>query len=381
MIQGKSGIRTITSFDTSQFANHKGGEIKDFDPSGYVRKESIGRVGRASQFAIAATKMGLAEAKIAPSETDQDRIGVSMGATVGEGQVMRTINTEWVSRGRNNVPKDLFFQYPSWSITANVAVEFGFNGPNLMVPTACAAGNYAIGRACDLIKAGRADIMVAGGSDALSFVAFAGFNKLLSMAPEMVQPFDKNRKGMMIGEGAAVLILESYPHALKRGANIIAEIIGYGFGCDAYHMVTPHPDGKGAITAIHSALKMAGISYEHVDYINAHGTGTTANDLAETIAIKRAFKEKAHKIPVSSIKSMIAHTMGAASAIEAAACCLAVQHDLIPPTINYHEPDPECDLDYVPNAARAAKVNIAMSNAFAFGGNTASLLLRKPSVC
>jgi 3-oxoacyl-[acyl-carrier-protein] synthase II len=260
-------------------------------------------------------------------------------------------------------------------LSANLAIELNLKGPNYVIPTACAAGNYAIGYAFDLIRMGEAEMMLAGGTDAFSRIALIGFNRLYAIAPEKVQPFDKNRKGMMVGEGAGIVIVEPLENALKRNAFIYAEILGYGLSCDAHHMTAPLSDGIKE--AIEKSLNESNITPDEVDYYNAHGTGTPANDKEECLAIKKVFGEYYKKLAVSSIKSMLGHTMGAASALEAIACCLAVKNNIIPPTINYETPDPDCDIDCVPNAARQQKVNIALNNASAFGGNNACLVLKK----
>lgn len=375
LIAGTSGITEITSFDTLFVNNHRGGEIQNFDPLDHMFKNSAERCGRTTQLAIAAARLAFEDAGI--GYLYEERTGVCLGTTIGEGQVASELNKTWIQKGVNALPKKLIGQYPYWNISRNVAIEFNISGPNLMIPTACAAGNYAIARASELIKSGDADIMLAGGTDSFSYSAFLGFNRLMSMTSDKVMPFDKNRKGMLIGEGAGILVLESLENALKRKALILAELIGYGFGCDAHHMTAPHPDGAGAALCMEAALKQAGIQKSDINYISAHGTGTPANDVAETKAIKKVFGDLAKTIPMSSIKSMLGHCMGAASAIEAVACCQAIQTGIIPPTINYETPDPDCDLDYVPNVARKHNVDIAMSNAFAFGGNDACILLRK----
>jgi 3-oxoacyl-[acyl-carrier-protein] synthase II len=243
-----------------------------------------------------------------------------------------------------------------------------------MLPSACAAGNYAIGWAADLIGCGRAELMLAGGADAFSRITYSGFAQLNAIAPEKCQPFDKNRKGMVPGEGAAVLILESLDHAVRRGAPIYCEVVGYGLSCDAHHITAAHPQGDGARRAMSKAIAAAGLQTTDIDYISAHGTGTPGNDHRETLAVKAVFGERAYDIPMSSVKSMLGHTMGAASAIEAAVCALALSEQKVPPTINYETPDPDCDLDYVPNHARALSMRYVMNNAYAFGGNNSSVV-------
>jgi len=244
-----------------------------------------------------------------------------------------------------------------------------------VIPTACAAGNYSIGYAFDIIRTGRKDVVLAGGADPLSRLAFTGFSRLFAMAPEKCQPFDKERKGMMLGEGGAMLLIESLEHAEKRGAKIYSEILGYGLSCDAHNMTIQHENGISKV--IERALKNSGLSRDDVDYISAHGTGTGLNDKTETASIKKVMGERVAKVPVSSIKSMLGHMMGTASALEAIACCMAIASGVIPPTINYDTPDPECDLDCVPNKSRKHKVKVALNNSFAFGGNNACLALRE----
>lgn len=374
---GESGVSEVSCIDTSEYRVHKGCEVKNFNYSDYVKDGVLKEIGKGSQFAIAATKLALDDAKIDLSKTELERMGVSVGTTAGEIQILEKVNYVRHRDGEDRVAPDLFLMHPCNNIPANIAIEFGLKGPNTIIPTACAAGNYAIGYAYDLIRFGRVDVMVAGGSDPFSKVAFTGFARLGAIAPEICQPFDKNRKGMMVGEGAGMLVLESLESAEKRNANVYAEIIGYGLSCDAYHITIPHPDGEGVISAMIKALKSANLRPEDVQYISAHGTGTPANDKAETISIKKVFGEKPEHLAISSIKSMIGHTMGAASVIEAIVCALAVQNDIIPPTINYVTPDPECDLDYVPNVMRKQEVNIALNNAHAFGGNNSCLVIKK----
>lgn len=379
LVAGQSGIREISAFDTSEYSITRGGEVVGFDPRVFMSEGTAQRVGRASQYAIAAARMALEDAAVDLQALDRSRAGVSLGTTMGEIQAIEKITALLHSGGARAVPASLLAQFPVYHISANVAGEFEFSGPNLMLPTACAAGNYAIGYALDLLRSGRADAMIAGGVDPLSQIAFTGFHKLNSMARDCPRPFSKDREGMMVSEGAGVLVLETEEHAARRSARIYAELLDYGLSCDAHHMTAPHPEGQGALRAMQSALSRAGLPPERLDYINAHGTGTPANDKVETLAIKRLLGDRAHAVPVTSIKSMLGHTMGAASALEAIACVLIVQQGLIPPTANYQEPDPDCDLDYVPNTARWAEVRVAMSNSYAFGGNNASLIVSQVS--
>jgi 3-oxoacyl-[acyl-carrier-protein] synthase II len=298
-----------------------------------------------------------------------------MGTTSGEPREVERFDDRFLAGELDRVGGEFISLYPCHIIAAHLARELGFCGPNAMIPTACAAGNYAIAHAMDLLRAGRADLMLAGGADAFSRITYTGFARLGAIAPERCQPFDRNRKGMIPGEGAAVLVLEPLERARARGARVYAELAGYGLSCDAHHMTAAHPQGDGAARAMERALADAGAAADEVSYVSAHGTGTATNDRLEILAVKRVFGEAARRTPMSSIKSMIGHTMGAASAIEAAVCALAVAEDRIPPTMNLEEP--EDDLDFVPNRAREHRVRLAMNNAYAFGGNNASLILQK----
>jgi 3-oxoacyl-[acyl-carrier-protein] synthase II len=377
LLAGRCGITPVQSFDTSAYSVHRGAEVHDFRPEDYLSNLDAAHLGRASQFAIAAARLALADANVEIASLDLKRAGVSMGTTSGEPREVERFDDLFVTRELEQVGPEFLGLYPSHVIAAHIARELRFAGVNIMIPTACAAGNYAIAHAFDVLRAGRADLMLAGGSDAFSRITYTGFSQLGAIAPEVCQPFDRFRKGMIPGEGAGVLVLEPLDRALRTGRRIYAEITGYGLSCDAHHMTAAHPEGEGAVRAMRQALHDSDSRPEDVSYISAHGTGTLTNDRLETLAVKRLFKDVAYSIPISSIKSMLGHTMGAASAIEAAACALAVFYDRIPPTINLNEPDPECDLDYVPNAARAHSVGVAMSNAYAFGGNNASLILKK----
>ncbi len=377
LISGTSGVSEVTSFDTSPFKVHRGCFVKDFNYDDYVSNGSSREIGKGSQFAIAAAKLAIEDSNIGLNNIDPERAGVSIGTTAGEIQILEKVNYVRHEKGADSVDPDLFLSHPCVNMPSNISIEFGFKGPSTIIPTACAAGNYAIGYACDLIKLGRTDIMLAGGSDPFSKVAFVGFSRLNAIAPDICQPFDKNRKGLLVGEGAGMLVLESLEGALARNANIYAEILGYGLSCDGYHITIPHPEGNGVTSAMEKALKSARIKPEDVQYMSAHGTGTVANDKAETISIKKVFGEHAKNLAISSIKSMLGHTMGAASAIEAIACALSIKEGVVPPTVNYETKDPECDLDFVPNVKREMPVDIAMNNAYAFGGNNSSLILKR----
>lgn len=377
LLDGRSGIGPVRSFDTSAYNVHRGAEVHDFQFEKYGSNLDAAHLGRASQFAIAAARLALADANVEIASLDLKRAGVSMGTTSGEPREVERFDDLFISKNLERVGREFLALYPSHVIAGHVARDLRFEGVNIMIPTACAAGNYAIAHAFDVLRTHRADLMLAGGSDSFSRITYTGFAQLGAIAPEVCQPFDRYRKGMIPGEGAGVLVLEPLASAMRRGARIYAEISGYGLSCDAHHMTAAHPNGEGAVRAMQQALEQSGTGPTDVNYISAHGTGTATNDRLETLAVKRLFRDAAYRIPMSSIKSMLGHTMGAASAIEAAVCALAVFNDRIPPTINLREPDPDCDLDYVPNHAREHTVRVAMNNAYAFGGNNASLVLRK----
>lgn len=377
LISGASGIAPVDTFDTSEFPANLGAQVRGFDARDYFLRLDPNAVGRASQLAVAAAHLALQDAGMEMDSLDRRRTGVSMGTTSGEPLFVEQYNDQRKTQGLDSICGDVFLRYPCHVIPTHIAIEFGLHGPNIMIPTACAAGNYAVGHAFDLLRAGSAEVMLAGGADAFSRITYMGFARLGAIAPERCQPFDKNRKGMVPGEGAAVLVLEPLDSARSRGAEIHAEVLGYGLSCDAHHMTAAHPEGDGAIRAMTEAIEQSGLNPHDVDYISAHGTGTPTNDRVETIAVRRLFGNEADRIPMSSIKSMIGHTMGAASAIEAAACALAVRTGVVPPTINYQDQDPECDLDYVPNEARVVHPRIVLNNAYAFGGNNASLCMAR----
>jgi len=370
---GKSGITKVSFFDTKEFRCHYAGEIKHFQPEDFISKRRIQFLGRTSQLTIAAAALAFKDAKLPPKNIAKET-GIIMGTTMGERPLEESIDT-WVREGYAKISKSKILQSQANNISTNLGIYFKIPGINYLIPTACAAGNYAIGYGFDLIRSGELKYALVGGADAFSKVAFSGFHRLYAMAPEKCQPFDKNRKGMMVGEGAGILILENLDSALRRNAEIYAEILGYGLSCDAMHMTAPQV--RGVSKAMLHALKEGGIKKEDVDYISAHGTGTPANDKTESAAIKNVFPDNYKNIAVSSLKSMIGHSMGAAAAIEAIATCLVVKEDIIPPTINYETPDPDCDIDCVPNFSRKKVVNIALKNGFAFGGNNATLVIKK----
>lgn len=373
LLKGNSGISPVLSFDTSNHFTHFGGEVKNFNPKEFIPKEKINLLSRASQLALSAAKLAVEDAKIFKKNMSNRVIGICVGATTGSVQVIEEIDNKLIQN--KSIDKELLSQLPTHTTPAVIAKELNLNGPNFMFSTACAAGNNAIGYGYDLIHLNKADIILAGASDPFSRISFTGFNQFSAVAPEKCQPFDKNRKGMIVAEGSGILVLESLENALKRNAPIYAEILAYSLSCDAQHMTQPSIEGISE--CIIKAMREAGIEREEVDYICAHGTGTLANDKTECAAIKKVFGPLYKQIPVSSIKSMLGHTMGAASALEAIACALTIKNNIIPPTINFETPDPECNIDCIPNRARKRLVNIALNNSYAFGGNNASLVLKK----
>jgi 3-oxoacyl-[acyl-carrier-protein] synthase II len=377
LLEGRSGFGPVESFDTSRYKVHLGAEVKGFDPTPYFSRLAVDSMGRASQFAVAAAVQAIADAGLTTAALDPWRSGVVMGTTSGEPQEVERFDDRIVEKRLQDVGPEFMARYPCHVVAGHVAAELGWGGPNAMIPAACAAGNYAVSHAYDLLRADRAEVMLAGGADSFSRITYTGFARLGAIAPEVCRPFDKNRQGMIPGEGAAMLVLEPLRRAQARGARIYAEVAGCGLSCDAHHMTAAHPEGEGAARAMLRALKQAELRPEDVSYISAHGTGTPTNDRLETKAVRRVFGQAASRVPTSSIKSMIGHTMGAASAIESVVCCLAVAENKIPPTMNFEQPDPDCDLDCVPNQARELTVEVAMNNAYAFGGNNASVLFKK----
>lgn len=367
MRDGVSGVSEITSFDTTGFASNKGCEVRGFDPQQWMKRIDPTSLGRSAQFAVAAATLAVADSGIDAKRLAQGLCGVSIGTTDGESQVIDRLTEQAVRGGYESISYDLVRQVPSHHISFAVARELDLRGGAVTIPTACSAGNYAIGYAYDSISLGDTDFMLCGGADSICRKTFAGFYRLGTIAPEVCQPFDKDRKGILTGEGAGILLLESLDSALARGAHIYAEVLGYGLTCDADHMVAPNL--SSIARCIRLAHENAGVAATDVDYICAHGTGTIANDITESGAINDVFG--ANTPPVSSIKSMIGHTMGAASALASIACAVAIKEGFIPPTINHGETDPRCNLDCVPNRSRPANLRIVQNNGFAFGGNNA----------
>jgi len=376
-LAGANGIGPVRSFDPTNFASTLGAEVKDFDPAETLKGVDPTTIGRASQFAATAARLALGDAGLTEEVIPPARAGVAMGTTSGEPLEIEDFNDRWLADEQHAVRPDFINRYRCSSISEIVAAESNFCGMNIMIPTACAAGNYAIGSAFDALRSGRVDVMLAGGADCFSRITYSGFSRLGAIATERCQPFDKNRQGMVPGEGAGVLVLESWEHAVARDAQIYAEVAGYGLSCDAHHMTGAHPEGDGAARAMTRALRDSGHEPGDVSYISAHGTGTPTNDRLESAAVHRVFGQRAESVPTSSIKSMIGHTMGAASAIEAAVCALAIRDNRVPPTINFADSDPDCALDCVANVARDLEVEVTVNNAYAFGGNNASVIFRR----
>lgn len=376
LVAGKVGTKPIQAFDTGMFDAHIGGEVQDFDPAHYFRVLDPGVCARTTQLGVAAARMAADDAGIEDAGYGRDRIGVCMGTTMGNASVVEDENSRRI-HGSPVQAEELISHYVETYITAAIAQELMVEGPCHVIPTACAAGNYAIGWGMDMIRDGLVDAAIVGGADALSRGCFAVFHRLGGMAHDVCRPFDLDRTGMLVSEGAGVLILEDYDRASRRGAKIYAELLGYGLACDAHHPTAPHPDGIGAQASMRRALQEADVDLDAISYISAHGTGTHANDSSESLAVNKVFGAKTNTLPVSSIKSMLGHTMGAASAIEAVACALAINAQVIPPTANYQTSDPECLQAVVPNQAQTCSVEVAMSNSFAFGGNIATIVMKR----
>ncbi len=384
LCQGKSGIGPVTRFDASGFRTRIAGEVKDFDPSDFIDRKLLRRTDRFIHFALAASRMAVADSLLTIDSDNSERVGVSLGTALG-GMESLEKNHQLLLQGAGQRISPFFVPGFLANLAAgNISIQFGARGPNICPVAACASGTQAIGDAFRIIQRGEADVMIAGGAEAnISPLMFAGLDamKVSSVRNEAPgkasRPFERDRDGFVASEGSGVVILEESEFALNRGAKIYAEVSGYGFNSDACHIVAPDPDGNGAAACIRHALQDAGISGDKINYINAHGTSTRLNDLSETKAIKSVFQEHAADIAISSNKSMIGHLWGAAGAVEAVFCILTISRGIIPPTINYETPDPECDLDYVPNIARAAEVGAAISNSFGFGGVNATLVLGK----
>jgi 3-oxoacyl-[acyl-carrier-protein] synthase II len=382
--EGKSGAYNIESFDTRAYTTQFAAIVRDFEPEQFVEKKKIKKMAKFTQFGFAAAKMAVEDSDLDFSKDDLSRIGVITGTGIGGLDVIEEEEQTLLSKGPRRVSPFLIPMIITNMLPSEIAINYGFTGPNYAVTSACASSNHAIGDALRLLRSGDADVIVSGGSEgAIVPLGLAGFCsiKALSQRNEDPQkasrPFDKNRDGFVMGEGAGIVVLETLEHALNRGAKIYAELAGYGASDDAYHITAPEPEGKATILAMEKAIADAGVSKDEIDYINAHGTSTALNDKTETLAIKKVFGDKAYKIPISSTKSMTGHLLGGSAGVELAATVFGMQEDFIPPTINYETPDPDCDLDYVPNKMRKQKITCALSNSLGFGGHNATIVIKK----
>jgi 3-oxoacyl-[acyl-carrier-protein] synthase II len=371
--EGRTGIGPISLFDTSQYPSKIGAQIKNYRAEDYFEKKELKKLSRTDQFGLIAAEEAVQCSGIesyAPEE-----VGVCLGAGAGGMFEAEAYHREILLKGKSRPSLILPF-IPSFT-TSQIAERFGFSGPKATITTACSSSATSIGYGADLIRKGRCKAAVCGGSDAMSELTFGGFNSLRAMDPSPCKPFDRKRAGMSLGEGAAILILEDLGEAVKRKARVLGEFLGYGIGGEAHHITAPEPSGVVEARIMEEALKEGGVSIDRVDYINAHGTGTPLNDKVESIAIKKAFGERAYAIPVSSIKSMVGHCLGSAGAIEAVASVLSIIYNFVPPTLHHREGDEDCDLDYVPGKFRDMRVDVVLSNSFAFGGNCTSLVFGK----
>jgi 3-oxoacyl-[acyl-carrier-protein] synthase II len=382
--EGKSGIGPLTRFDSNGFETKIAGEVKGFDPERYIEKKEIKKMDLFIQYALAAASEAVEDAKLKITRENCERIGVITGTGLGGLPSLEKYHQILLEKGPSRISPFFIPMLIANLASGHIAIQFGAKGPNTCIVTACATGAHCIGDAFRAIVYGDAEAIIAGGTEAnISPLSISGFNAMKALStrneePEKAcRPFEKNRDGFVVGEGAGILILETLEFALNRGAKIYGELIGYGYTGDAYHITAPSPEGEGAARCMRMAIKDAGIRPEDIDYINAHGTSTPLNDLTETQAIKTVFGEYAKKVAVSATKSMTGHLLGAAGSTEAILTLLALRDGIIPPTINYDVPDPECDLDYVPNVARRQNLKVAMSNAFGFGGTNATLVFRK----
>jgi 3-oxoacyl-[acyl-carrier-protein] synthase II len=382
--KGTSGIDWISSFDPSEYSVQIAGEVKDFNAEDFIERKEIKKMDVFIQFALGAGTMAVEHAGLKISEENADRVGVVVGAGIGGINTLERYHSILLESGQRRVSPFFIPMLIANLAAGRISMRFGARGPNSCVTTACAAGTHAIGDSFKIIQRGDADAMIAGGSEsAITPLTIAGFANMKALstrneAPQRAsRPFDAERDGFVIAEGAGIVVLEELESALKRGAKIYAEVVGYGLTADAYHMTAPDPEGRGVVNCMRMALRDAGLGPEAVDYINAHGTSTPFNDKHETAAIKQVFGEHAYKLAVSSTKSMTGHLLGAGGGVEAAVCALAVTEGVIPPTTNYESPDPECDLDYVPNHARHVELNTVLSNSFGFGGTNACIVLKK----
>ena len=384
IISGQSGITRITRFDTATFASQVAGEVRNFDITAYLNPKEARRMDLFMHYGMAAGMQAIRDAGLDTPQADGERIGLNIGSGIGGLNMIETTHTEYVASGVRKISP---FFIPSTiinMISGHLSILYGFKGPNLAMVTACTTGTHAIGESARLIEYGDADVMVAGGAEsAVTPLSVGGFGNMKALTGRnddpagASRPWDADRDGFVLAEGAGIVVLEEYEHAKARGAKIYAELAGYGMSADANHMTAPCDDGDGAMRCMNAALKNAGLNADQVDYINAHGTSTPLGDKAETMAIKRAFGDHAYKVAVSSTKSMTGHLLGASGGVEAVFSALAVQHQIAPPTINLARPSEGCDLDYVPNTARDMNIKVALSNSFGFGGTNATLVFKR----
>lgn len=381
---GKTGVGKLTRFNPEKFDTRIAAEVKGFNPELYIEKKEIKKMDLFIQYALAATKEAMEHSKLAITPDNSERVGVIVGTGLGGLPTIEKYHQILLERGPGRISPFFIPMLIANLASGQIAIHYGAKGPNTCVVTACATGAHCIGDAFRAIMYGDADVIIAGGTEAnITPLTIGGFNAMKALStrndePEKAcRPFEKNRDGFVIAEGAGILILEELEFAQKRNAPIYAELIGYGYTGDAYHITAPSPDGDGAIRCMKMAIKDAGLKPEEIDYINAHGTSTPLNDLTETLAIKAVFGDHAKRIPISATKSMTGHLLGAAGSTEAIFTILSLRDGILPPTLNYEEPDPDCDLDYVPNVARKQDVRIGMSNAFGFGGTNATLIFKK----
>ena len=384
LLAGKSGIAKIGCFDASAFESQIAAEVKDFDPLTYLTPKEVKRTERFTQLAIAASKQALTDGGLRMEQEDPFRCGVVIGTGMGSMHLIEEQHNVLLSKGPKKLTPFMIPMLICNMAPGHVAIDLGFKGPNFCTTTACASGAHGVGEAFRIIQRGHADVMLGGGTEScITPMAVGGFCALMALSRRnndpagASRPFDKERDGFVIGEGAGVMVLEELEHAKKRGARIYAEMVGYGATADAFHMTAPDPEGEGAAHAMALALEDAKLRPEQVTYLNAHGTSTELNDKIETLAIKKTFREAAKRVAVSSTKSMTGHLIGAAGGVEAIVSVLAITHGVMPPTINYQHPDPECDLDYIPNQARQAAVDVALSNSLGFGGHNATIIFQK----
>jgi len=384
LVNGKSGVGPLTSFDCKDYDSRIAGEVKNFTAHPFISKKELRRMEKFVQFAVTAAKNAVDDSDLDISKEDPFKIGVLVGSGIGSLRIIEEQHKVILERGPSRITPFLIPMLIVNMASGHISIMFNIKGPNSCTTTACAAGTHALGDAFRIIQNNDADVMISGGTEScITTLGIGGFCALKALstrndAPEKAsRPFDKERDGFVMAEGAGIVVLEEFEHAKKRKAGIYGEVVGFGMSGDGYHITAPDPSAEGPTRCMESALEDAGLNPEDVDYINAHGTSTELNDKVETLAIKKAFKAHASKVSISSTKSMTGHLLGAAGGVEFVACCLTIKNGIIPPTINYENPDPDCDLDYVPNEARKTKVNVVISNSLGFGGHNATICVKK----